>query len=375
MNMNDIATVVSTRPGHGHFNCAHFETDLQAVQHAYDQMMTRDDLPKTLVLDSAARPFAFDGPFMIWQSNCRITSSGGVTIVPAPGYKGVLIETERRDETVLGEDRLTADVSMDNLWIDGKNQAMGIKLKYLQLSTISKLHIRSTDGPALWLSDECIENLFSDLILSDNCGNAEYPALLIEPEGEVDESNITVNSTQFSGVMIHFPTNDAMRIGAGQAAISKSRRQRKIQFVGCYFHSHDRLTRPLVTLADAFELSFVGTQMLIWKDDGVILQVGTEDSRRPTGFVMISHCIFCAKPDADVTAIKMVNVESDGPCGTFFGNSFGTEDGRLGHAVDWGPQDGKSASWAGNMVRTKLDPHIGSLPSDADISPLQKGTK
>ncbi len=42
---------------------------------------------------------------------------------------------------------------------------------------------------------------------------------LIEPESATREpaismSNLTINSTYFSGIMIHFPANDCLRISA-----------------------------------------------------------------------------------------------------------------------------------------------------------------
>ena len=47
---------------------------------------------------------------------------------------------------------------------------------------INNIHVKSTDGLGLWISDSVIENLFSNIVLSDNCGNMEYPAMLIEPK-------------------------------------------------------------------------------------------------------------------------------------------------------------------------------------------------
>jgi hypothetical protein len=342
-------------------------------------MMTNPDLPKTLILDSAARPFEFDGFLDIWQSKCRITATGGTTIVPKEGYKGPVIQSTIREETEVGEDGLITDVIMDNIWINGHDQCMGIRLRHLQLSTIHDIHVKSTDGPGLWISDCVIENLFSNIVLSDNCGSEEYPALLIEPEF-IDLTknaletkrfgNPTINSTQFSGIMIHFPTNDALRVGAGPVPIQLSRRQRKMQFVGCFFHGHARQTKPLVTLADAYENSFVGTQMLIWKDEGTVIQMGMEDAQHPTGITMISHCIICSKPGSNTTGIRMVNVEKNTPSLAAFGNSFGSGDKRLAHAVDWGTQEGVMVSWGANAISTSKEPHIGVKPVNADVIPF-----
>ena len=367
--------VVSTRPGRGDFNTADFETDLAAAQHAYDKMVTTKGLPGTLILDSSGGPFEFDGALEVWQSKCRITGTGGPTVVPAEGYTGALIETSLRKETQRGEDRVISNVIMDNLWLNGRGRSRGMKLRDLQLSTIHDLHVRSTDGPGLWLSDGVIENLFSNLILSDNCGSKEQPALLIEPESEdrpkkLRYGNHTVNSTHFSGIMIHFPTNDALRISAGPAPVRESRRHRKIKFSGCYFHGHGRQNRPLVTLEDAYELAFVGTQMLIWRKEGVIMQLGSQEARWPTGITMISHCLFSAAPGSKATGIRAVKVDTKAPCLAIFGNTFGTLEGRLAHAVDWGEQKGKKASWAGNAVHVTREPHIGVPPKDADESPF-----
>ena len=374
-----VGVVVSTHSERGDYRTKDFGSDVEAVQRAYDDMMTSPDLPKTLILDSAARPFEFDGFLDLWQSKCRVTSTGGITIVPKKGYKGPVIQSTIRKETKTGEDNLIADVVIDHIWIDGRNECMGIRLRHLQLSTIHDLHVKSTDGPGLWISDCVIENLFSNIVLSDNCGSAEYPALLIEPEfiDLTQEAlktnrfgNPTINSTQFSGIMIHFPTNDALRVSAGPVPITPSRRQRKMQFTGCFFHGNPRQTKPLVTLCEAFENTFVGTQMLIWKDEGVVIQLGEEGAQHPAGITMISHCIICSKPGSNTTGIKVVNVDTGGPCLALFGNAFGSSDQRLAHAVDWGAQEGKLASWAANTISTTKEPHVGVLPKNADVPPF-----
>ena len=373
---SEIGVIVSTHPERGHYRTSDFKSDVEAVQFAYDKMMTDPNLPKTLILDSAKRPFEFDGFLDIWQSKCRITATGGTTIIPKEGYKGPVIQSTIREETEVGEDNLICDVIINHIWIDGKNTCMGIRLRHLQMSTIHDIHIRSTDGPGLWISDSVIENLFSNLILSDNCGSEKYPALLIEPEYmDITQrtngfGNPTINSTQFSGIMIHFPTNDALRISAGEVPIGLSRRQRKMQFVGCFFHGHPRQTKPLVTLADAYENSFVGTQMLIWKDEGTVIQMREKEAQHPTGITMISHCIICAKPGSNATGIKLVNVEQNTPCLSAFGNSFGSADKRLGHAVDWGDKEGIYASWGANAISTSKEVHIGIKPKNADILPF-----
>ena len=370
-------TMVSTQPGRGNFNVKDFATDSEAVQHAYDAMVTTPGRPKTLLLDPSARPFQMDRPLDVWQSRCRVTSTGGLTLVPDQDYKGPLIQTSLRKETKTGEDGVICNLIMDNLWLNGCNRSLGIKLRNVQLSTIHSVHVRSTDGPGLWLSDGCIENLFSNLILSDRCGNKDQPALLIETESESRPKhipdaigNMTVNSTHFSGTMIHWPVNQALRIAGGPAPVSLSRRHRKIQFSGCYFHGHGGADKPVVTVSDAFELAFVGTQMLAWREDGCVMQLGERDARWPTGIVLISHCIFGSKPNSDTTGIRLVNVEENTPCLAVFGNSFGSHDARLGHAVDWGPQKNKQASWAANVVHVKKDPHIGELPANADVLPF-----
>lgn len=371
-----MGVVVSTHRARGDIWAGDFASDEQAVQHAYDRMVNDPDLPRTLVLDAPDRPFEFAGPLTIWQSHCRVTSTGGVTITPANGYAGPLIASERRPDTEWGEDELITNVAIDHLWINGKNQSLGIKLKHLQLSTIHDLHVRQTDGPGLWLSDYCIENLFSNLILSDECGNRDLPALLIKtesdyvPDGVRDVLNKTVNSTRFAGTMIHFPTNAAMEIHLGEADVPLGRRHRKIQFSGCYFHAHPSHTAPLVTLAEAYELAFVGTQMLAWSDDLPVLQMGLPSARYPAGLTLISHCIFGSKPGSRSSGIKVVNVDEDAPCLAVFGNSFGSADRRLGHAVDWGTQPHKLASWAANTVHVAGEPHIGTPPSNADVDPF-----
>jgi hypothetical protein len=143
-----------------------------------------------------------------------------------------------------------------------------------------------------------------------------------------------------------------------------------MQFVGCFFHGHPRQTKPLVTMADAYENSFVGTQMLIWKDEGVVIQLGTEDAQHPTGITMISHCIICSKPGSNTTGIRLVNVEKNTPCLAAFGNSFGSGDKRLAHAVDWGSEEGLKASWGANAISTSGEPHIGMKPGNADVIPF-----
>jgi hypothetical protein len=369
--------VVSTAKNRGHVYTGDFPSDDVAVQYGYDLSVTDRGFPRTLVLDAAERPFRFAGALDIWQSHCRVTSTGGVTIRPAEGYDGALITSARRPETELGEDDLITDVVLDHIWMNGENRSLGIKLKHIQLSTFHHLHVRNTNGPGLWLSDYCIENLFTDIVLSDECGSVEQPALLLEPEGTdplpgmENNGNITVNSTRFSGIMIHFPTNACLEVGTGPAEVPIGRRQRKIQFTGCFFHAHGRQTRPLVTLAEAYELAFVGTQMLSWNDAGPVMQIGTLDARYPTGITLVSHCIFGSKPGSDAVGIEVVNADTNGPCLSVFGNSFGSQDRRLAHAVDWGMQQGKTAAWAANAVFVREEPHIGVRPGQADVSPFE----
>jgi hypothetical protein len=371
-------TVVSTARSRGTFFAGDFDSDDQAVQHAYDRMIADPALPRTLILDAPGRPFAFAGALDLWQSHSRVTSTGGITITPAAGYAGPLITSARRDDTERGEDGLICDVTLDHLWLNGHNQSLGIKLKHIQLSTIHDLHVRNTNGPGLWLSDYCIENLFSNLVLSDECGNVEQPALLLEPEsneylpGTPSLGNITVNSTRFAGTMIHFPTNAALRIGLGPAQLEDTRRQRKIQFSGCFFHGHERMTGPLVTIAEAYELAFVGTQMLAWRDEGAVFQLGVPDAPLPAGNTLISHCIFASKPGSDCSGIHTANVDTASPCLAAFGNSFGSHRRPLAHAVDWGDQPGKSAAWAGNALNTTGAPHVGTLPVNADAPPFEE---
>jgi len=368
--------VVSTRSDRGHFHAEDFESDDRAAQHAFDRMVADPALPRTLVLDAPDRPFAFAGPLRVWQSHSRVTSTGGVTVTPAPGYCGPLIETALDPErTERGEDGLVTDVTLDHIMLNGLDRSLGLKLKHVQLSTFHNLHVRRTDGPGLWLADFCIENLFSDLVLSDECGSAKLPALLIEPEsndrpeGLDDIGNITVNSTRLAGIMIHFPTNDCMRIGCGPAEVPAGRRQRKIQFSGCYFHAHPRQTRPLVTIGDAFELAFVGTQMLCWSDQPAV-QLGTEGDRYGAGITLISHCFFGSRPGSESVGIRAVKVETGAPFLCAFGNSFGSADRRLKHAVDWGPQAGKQAAWAANAVHVADESFVGVPPTNADVLPF-----
>lgn len=368
--------MVSTCPGRGDVCVDEFERDDLAVQHAYDRMISDPSAPRTLILDAPSRPFAFGGPLDIWQSHCRVTSTGGVTITPAEGYTGPLITSARRPETEQGEDQLITNVTIDHVWIDGHNQALGLKFKHLQLSTIHHVHIRRTNGPGLWLSDFCIENLFSDLILSDECGSVDRPALLIEPEtaeipeGAKDVLNITVNSTRFAGTMIHFPTNAALGIHQGPPDVPATRRHRKIQFTGCFFHCHPRHTAPLVTIGEAYELGFVGTQMLNWDDRVPVFQLGVEGAKHPAGITMISHCVFGSKPESKAAGIRVAHVDTDRPSLICFGNSFGSAECRLGHAIDWGDQPGKLAAWSGNAVHVSGEPHAGVRPAEADVSPF-----
>lgn len=369
-----FGTVVSTRTGRGHFCVADFASDAAAVQYAYDAMVTRDDLPRTLVLDAPDRPFAFEAPLEIWQSHCRVTSTGGVTITPADGYTGPLIQSNKRPETEVGEDNVICNVTLDHLWLNGDNRSLGVQLRDLQLSTVHDLHVRRTDGPGLWISDGCIENQFASLVLSDECGSMEQPALLIEPESpsrepDIGVSNLTVNSTYFSGIMIHFPTNDCLRISAKPMAPSTCKGHRKIQFNGCFFHCHPRQNKPVATIADAFQITFIGTQMLGWNEHSPVLQLGTDDAHLPTGVTLISHCVFGSKPGNDAAGIRAVNVCTDGPCLSAFGNAFGSGN-KLAHAVDWGSQQGKTASWAGNTMNVTAEPFLGTPPTSADIPPF-----
>lgn len=367
--------IVSTRHGSGHLWTGDFASDDVAVQYAYDHMVTDPALPKTLILDCPDRPFAFAGPLDIWQSSCRVTSTGGLTIGPAPGYTGALITSGLRPETRRGEDGLIANVVIDHLWLNGDNRCLGIKLRDLQLSTLHNLHIRRTDGPGLWLSDCCIENLFAQIVLSDECGNQDLPALLIRPESAaragIADQNITVNSTSFNGIMIHFPTNDAMRIENPHTATPQA--HRKIQFTGCFFHAHGRHSRPLVTIHDSWELTIVGTQMLCWSEEGAVIQLGGVGNRIPIGASLISHCIFGSRPGSRCVGIHLVDARTDGPALALFGNAFGSFDRRLRHAVDWGQTPGISASWAGNTVHVSGQPHLGVTPRDADCSPFTEG--
>lgn len=371
------AVVVSTDPDADCVTSADPSMDAETVQRAYDDVVA-GPTGGTLVLDPAARPFEFDAPLDIWQSGSRVTATGGPTIVPAPGYDGPLVTSGLRAATVPGEDGMIANLVVDGLWLDGRDRATGVTLADVQLSTVSNLHVRDTDGPGLWLADACIENLFSGIVLSDNCGSETEPALLLRPEsverpdapseGYDGIGNLTTNSTHFSGLTIHFPTNDALRIGTGPTPVSKSRRQRKIQFTGCMFHGHKRASAPLVTIADAFELAFVGTQFVRWRDDGVVVQYGTEDSRWPVGSTTFSHCRFTAQPDSDAVGIRCRNVDAGVTSLQLVGNTF---DDRLAHAVDWGDQSDMRAAWAANGVDVSGEAHLGTPPENADQRPFQ----
>lgn len=54
--------------------------------------------------------------------------------------------------------------------------------------------------------------------------------------------------------------------------------------------------------------------MLIWKDEGTVIQMGEKGEQNPSGITMISHFIICAKPGSNTTGIKLVNVEQNAPC-------------------------------------------------------------
>ena len=375
---SETGVIVSTHPERGHYRTMDFKSDVEAVQTAYDEMMINPDLPKTLILDSSKRPFEFDGYLDIWQSKCRITATGGTTIVPKKDYKGPLIQSTIRKETEVGEDNLISNVIIDNIWLDGRNQSLGIKLRHIQESTFHSIHVRSTNGPALWLSDCVIENMFSNIILSDNCGSENEPALLIRPENiEITKQkrtgNLTANSTQFSGLLIHFPTNAAIHIDCGGHIKDLGKRQRKIQFVGSMLHGHPRQTKPLVTLSETQEISFVGTQMLTGsKDELTILQMGIE-GELPVGNTLISHCFFYDYGSRNTTGIDVINIDLNAPILSVFGNSFGIRNGETGwlkHAVNWGKQKNKRASWQANLVGTNKEPHIGVMPVSADVLPF-----
>lgn len=110
--------------------------------------------------------------------------------------------------------------------------------------------------------------------------------------------------------------------------------------------------------------------MLAWNDEGTVMQLGTgEDDRLPVSGVMISHCIFGSRRDSTTTGIRLVNVATDRPCLSLFGNAFGSRNA-LHHAVDWGEQEGKSASWSGNTMHLTGEPFLGVPPQNADISPF-----
>ncbi len=378
--------VVSTQPGCGDLSVADFPSDDAALQAAYDRIASDPTASKTLILDPAGTPFRMKAPLIVWQSATRVTSTGGKCLTPADGYTGALLESHIRPETVEGPDGLITNVVLDHLHCDGENRSLGIRLRHLQLGSFHDLHVCNTDGPGLWISDYCIENLFSNIVLSDECGNEEYPALYIQPENldfkpeGRDLGNITVNSTCFNGVMIHFPTADALRIGAAGATIGINRRQRKIHFNGCFFHGHGRMkNRPLVTLGDAYEIAIIGCQMVLWGTEGTLIQIGEEGGKFPSGTTMISHCNLVGRPAADAPdgvlktiGIKLVNPDTGDGAAVLsaFGNNFGSNDARLAHAVDWGQTPGVRASWAANLVNTSEAPFIGMKPEEADVSPF-----
>lgn len=377
----ETALVISTSPQRGNIFVGDFGSVGEALQSAYDHMVTEPGLPHTLMLDPSNGPFEMDAPLEVWQSQTRVTSTGGLALVPAPGYTGPLLTTGLRETTRPGEDGLLSNVTIDHLHLDGRHQSKGIVLRHVQLSNFHDLHVRNTHGAALRLSDFCIENLFANLILSDRTGNDDEPTLWIEPENTgilpiggatQDLGNITVNSTYFSGVMIHFPNNDALRISSGGAPVELSRRHRKIQFDGCFFHAHGGIKRPLVTLEDCFEIAFLGCQMLCWSQNGTVLAMGAERSAFPVGATMISHCHILGMPGEDLTSvgIDLRNVEKGTGVLAAFGNNFGSHDGRLGHAVNWGDSPGVQASWAANLVHTQKAPFLGREPANADVSPF-----
>ncbi len=372
-----VGVMVSTRPDRGQVHATDFQTDDQAVQFAYDLAMTDPKYPRTLILDAPDRPFAFAGPLDIWQSHCRVTSTGGVTITPAEGYTGPLITSGRRDETELGEDKLICNVVLDNLWLNGHNQSLGIKLRHLQLATIHDIHVRRTNGPGLWLCDYVIECLFNNIILSDECGSVDQPALLLQPEssdplpGMRSNGNVTVNSACFVGLMIHFPTNAAVGMNAGPAEVRPAMRHRKVQFSNCFFHGHHRQTLPLVTISDALECAIIGSEMLNWNDDGPVIRLGNPGDRYPVECIAISHCAISSKPDSRCVGISIAQSVPDRVSLLAFGNTFGSFLRPLMHAVDWGEQPDQRAAWGTNAVHVYREPHIGRMPRSADQSPFQ----
>ncbi len=319
-------------------------------------------------------------PLKVWQSGTRVTSNSGTSLIPADGYSGPLLVTELRPDTLPGEDGLISNVTIDQLHLDGMHRSKGLVLRHVQLSVFRDLHIRNTNGAALRVSDFCIENLFNNLVLSDSVGNFDEPALWIQPENtgilplgeDRDLDNITVNSTFFSGIMIHFQRNDALRISAAGTSVGLGRRHRKIQFLGCFFHGRGEITRPLITLEDSFEISISGCQLLSWTKTGTVLQLGAVDSLHPVGSTMISHCNILGQPGQGHSSvgIRLVNVEEGPGVLSVFGNNFGSHDARLGHAVDWGTQLNVKASWAANLVNTEKEPHLGKPPLNADASPF-----
>ena len=192
---------------------------------------------------------------------------------------------------------------------------------------------------------------------------------LASGEPDIGVSNRTVNSTYFSGITIHFPANDCLRISAKPMAEGTCKGHRKMPLNGCFFHCYGRQTRPVVTIADAFQITFIGTQMLGWNEHSAVMQLGTEDAHLPTGITLISHCVFGSKAGNDAAGIHTANVCTDGPCLSAFGNAFGSNN-KLAHAVDWGKQQGKTARWAGNTMNTSGEPFLGTPPAPADLSPF-----
>ncbi len=94
---------------------------------------------------------------------------------------------------------------------------------------------------------------------------------------------------------------------------------------------------------------------------------------------MLRHCHLVSRPAKDAPSgvlktigIKLVNPDIGGGASVLsaFGNNFGSDDARLGHAVDWGQTPGIRAAWAANLVNTSEAPFIGVKPERGRCLPL-----
>ncbi|AUV81243.1 hypothetical protein C2R22_05860 [Salinigranum rubrum] len=311
----------------------------------------------------------FDNHLDMWQSRIGVCLTG--EIIPKESYTGYLVRSRMRDgATIEGPDSRIFNL---NLWgsgtIDGQRQAKGVELNDLNLSHIGPLHVRKTDGPGMRVADGVIESQFEHIRLSDDCGNASDPALLIKPRNAsrsaYPDFDIPVNNISWDNLHIHYPWDDAIIIDSDPVTGGTDARQMFFDSISLHAKG-PRTTKPLVSIPQAISIKFDSGTIRGGDEDGRIFKLGDLGSNSTAGDIRFSGITF-GTDNLNATAIHMENVNQDEMIGISNCQFRGVR------PVDWGAQTQKKVGWSANHVVSPPTPvFLGQPPRAGGPYPLEE---